>query len=216
MIPLLAIETSGELCSVALLKTEKNFYEVNIAEKNVHSEKLMLAVENLLELSETELKNLKAIAVSVGPGSFTGLRIGMSAAKGLAFGSGLPIVPVKTFHALALEISKYLPVNTVFIIANILNTTEIFFTKFKKKDDFGYDVITDVTVINKSEFEKYRNENEIVFGNYLENNTGIFLPVPSAKFVAEWAYIFGKDLLTYNFDYMEPDYIKKFIPRKGQ
>ncbi len=216
MIPLLAIETTGELCSVAILKSEKIFYEVGIAEKNVHSEKLMPAVENVLELSGLELKNLKAIAVSVGPGSFTGLRIGMSVAKGLAFGSGLPIIPVKTFHARALEISKYLPVNTVFIIANVLNTTELFFTKFKKKENSGYEIITDVTVIDKNDFEKFRDENEIVFGNYLKNNTGIFLPVPSAKFVGEWAYIFGKDLLTYNFDYMEPDYIKKFIPRKKQ
>ncbi len=214
MIPLLAIETSGELCSVAILKSDNIFYEINIAEKNVHSEKLMPAVESILLQSGMKLSDMKAIAVSIGPGSFTGLRIGMSVAKGLAFGAGLPVIPVKTFHALALEISKYLPVGTVFIIANVLNTTELFFTKYKVKENPEFEIITDVTVINKNDFAKMKNENEMVFGNYINNNTGIRLPVPAAKFVGEWAYIFGKDLLTYNFDYLEPDYIKKFIPGK--
>ncbi len=214
MMPILSIETSGELCSVAVLKSENNYYEINLAEKNIHSEKLMPAIDELINFSGISIKEIKAIAVSVGPGSFTGLRIGMSVAKGLAYGAGLPLVPVKTYHALALEISSFLPKDTVFIICNVLNTTELFFSKFKANHS-AYEIIEDVTVIPKTEFDSFVTGEELIFGNYRKSKEPTH-SVPSAKFVGLWSYFFGKDLLTFSFDYLEPDYIKKFIPRKGQ
>ncbi len=214
MIPLLSIETSGELCSVAILKSENNYFEINLSEKNIHSEKLMSAIDDLTNLSGLQISDVKAIALSIGPGSFTGLRIGMSTAKGLAFGAGLPIIPVKTYYAHALEISQYLPAETTFVIANNVNTTELFVSKYKTSEKL-FDVVEDVKIIKKEEFENFIDNKSVVYGNYKKEGK-FFNSGPTAKFVAMWAYFFGKDLLTYNFDYMEPDYIKKFIPRKGK
>ena len=91
-------------------------------EKNIHSEKLLEVVEAVLKKSLVKINEVGSIAVSSGPGSFTGLRIGMSAAKGLAFGANLPIISVPTFEALALKICDIIPDKTEFVICNKVNT----------------------------------------------------------------------------------------------
>ncbi|GBD89878.1 tRNA threonylcarbamoyladenosine biosynthesis protein TsaB [bacterium BMS3Abin04] len=212
MLPLLAIETSGELCSVAVMFNENNFAETNIKQKNIHSEKLMDMVNYTLETATLKINDLNAVAVSTGPGSFTGLRIGMSAAKGIAFGADLQIVPVPTFNALAYEISNFLKAGTSFVVSNIVNTTEIYFSKYLKSVD-GLQTISELRVIKKEELQNYIEDKDLVYGNFTNINNDFSLASPSAKFVAKWAYIFGKDLLTFNFDYMEPNYLKNFVPR---
>ncbi len=127
---ILAIETSNELCSAALVFDQNNFDERNILLKHVHSEKLIPAIDELLNSNKISAKDLTSIAVSIGPGSFTGLRIGLTAAKAIAFASDLPIIPVPTFSALALEISDYIKDNTEFFIINNANIEECYFSKY--------------------------------------------------------------------------------------
>jgi tRNA threonylcarbamoyladenosine biosynthesis protein TsaB len=74
-----------------------------VEEQQVHSEKLAPMIAALLEHHLPEPAQLRAVAISIGPGSFTGLRIGLSAAKGLAYGWGKPLVAVPTLEALALR-----------------------------------------------------------------------------------------------------------------
>ncbi|MFQ6608775.1 MAG: tRNA (adenosine(37)-N6)-threonylcarbamoyltransferase complex dimerization subunit type 1 TsaB [Fidelibacterota bacterium] len=97
---ILAIETATPVCSMALFQQGKL---VDIREKVLHrkhAEKLPLYFEELREIHNLSLKTLDGIAVSIGPGSFTGLRIGLSYAKGLAFSADIPLVPVSTLQAL--------------------------------------------------------------------------------------------------------------------
>ncbi len=103
-------------------------------------------IENVMNSAEIKINDIGAIAVSAGPGSFTGLRIGMSAAKGLAFGASIPIIPVPTFEALSFQICSYLPDNEEFIIANKVNVEEVYFAKFKKIQ-LGYAFIEDLQVL---------------------------------------------------------------------
>ena len=88
----LAVETSGLLCSVAALINEKEFSEVNINQKYIHSDKLIEIIDTTLNSVDLKLNDMKHIAISVGPGSFTGLRVGLSAVKGIALGASLPVV----------------------------------------------------------------------------------------------------------------------------
>ncbi|MFA7422004.1 MAG: tRNA (adenosine(37)-N6)-threonylcarbamoyltransferase complex dimerization subunit type 1 TsaB, partial [Melioribacteraceae bacterium] len=113
LFPILAVETTGEMCSVAIHLDQKNFIELNYLEKHIHSQKLINMVDSVLSQADVKLENIKAIAVSMGPGSFTGLRIGLAAVKGLAFGSSLGIIPVPTFDAYALQISEASPRDNV-------------------------------------------------------------------------------------------------------
>jgi tRNA threonylcarbamoyladenosine biosynthesis protein TsaB len=98
----LALETATIAGSVAILDDKKGLIgEVRVDVKVAHSERLMPSVEWLLNASGLSINDIDAFAVSIGPGSFTGLRIGLSTAKGLAFSTGKPLVPVKTLDAFA-------------------------------------------------------------------------------------------------------------------
>lgn len=107
---LIAIETATLIGSIAIADDEKLISELTLNIKATHSEKLMAAIDHLMELSGLTLNDMDAIAVSIGPGSFTGLRIGLSAAKGLSYGSGKPLIGIPTLDALAsnLSFSRYL------------------------------------------------------------------------------------------------------------
>ncbi|MBZ0183790.1 MAG: tRNA (adenosine(37)-N6)-threonylcarbamoyltransferase complex dimerization subunit type 1 TsaB, partial [Melioribacteraceae bacterium] len=129
-LPILAIETSSRICSVSLYISDNLYSEFSVNQKNIHSEKLFELINQTLESLEYSFDQIKAIAVSIGPGSFTGLRIGVSAAKGLAFGRKIPIIPVPTFEALALQISNYLSKSTEFTICNSVNRDELYKSDF--------------------------------------------------------------------------------------
>ncbi len=212
LFPILAIETSGQLCSVALMLNDKNFVEINFLQKNIHSEKIMEMIDTVIRSAKVEMKQLSRLAISVGPGSFTGLRIGLSAAKGLAFGAGLPIVPVPTFDAWAYQIAEFLPDKTKFNIIVSASIDDVYFATFEKVES-NVKVRKELSLMNKNELSAYIKENEHCLGNFSikerpTNNYG-----PSAAAIARWSYLFGKDLLTFDYDYLEPNYFKKFIAK---
>lgn len=209
--PILSIETSSDLCSVALLNEDQTFFSFDIRQKHVHSEKLILMIGSLLKTADVKLEDTAYIAVSMGPGSFTGLRIGLAAVKGLAFGAGIPICPVPTFDAFAYSISRYLPEKQTFVITRIVNRDELFFARFEKRDD-SYAVLNELQIIKKDELTGYRKENDLLFGNYPAKQKAV--TDTDALSIAKWASVFGERLLTREYDYLEPQYLKNFEGRK--
>jgi tRNA threonylcarbamoyladenosine biosynthesis protein TsaB len=97
----LAIDTSSLVASVALVDDDRLVAEYTINHKKTHSEKLMPVIDRLLEDCETDIADIDAIAVASGPGSFTGLRIGASTAKGLAHALNKPVIGISTLDGLA-------------------------------------------------------------------------------------------------------------------
>lgn len=97
---ILAIDTATEACSVALWNDGETlaYYEVCPRE---HTQRILPMVEQVLSESEITLNSLDALALGHGPGSFTGVRIGISIAQGLAFGAGLPLIGISTLNAMA-------------------------------------------------------------------------------------------------------------------
>lgn len=98
---ILAIETATELCSTALVYNNQVLSACALNEKNIHSEQLMVLINEVLKKASVALQETSAVAVSIGPGSFTGLRIGLSAAKGLALALGCSIIAVPTLDGVA-------------------------------------------------------------------------------------------------------------------
>jgi tRNA threonylcarbamoyladenosine biosynthesis protein TsaB len=98
---ILGIDTTTLSCSVALLQDEKVLAEMTLNIRKTHSERLMPLLDRMLTESGIEREQVGAIAAAAGPGSFTGLRIGVSTARALAQGLGIPAVPVCTLEALA-------------------------------------------------------------------------------------------------------------------
>lgn len=98
---ILGIDTATLSCSVALLQGDTVLAEMTMNIKKTHSERLMPLLDQMLRESGIEREKLEAIAVAAGPGSFTGLRIGVATARALAQGLDIPAVPVSTLQALA-------------------------------------------------------------------------------------------------------------------
>ncbi len=99
--PILALETSTLVSSVALGTVDTLLGEITLQTKKTHSELLMPHIDKLLRMAGIKKTELKAVAVSIGPGSFTGLRIGLATAKTLAYALQIPIVGVPSLAALA-------------------------------------------------------------------------------------------------------------------
>ncbi len=98
---LLHIETATPLCSVALSQNDQLIRAVESETPNAHSSFLSVYINELLEASGIEMHQLSAVSVSNGPGSYTGLRIGLSTAKGICYGLDIPLIVISTLQILA-------------------------------------------------------------------------------------------------------------------
>ena len=97
---IIGIDTSTMAANVAVLEDDKLICEYTINTKKTHSQKLMPMIENILKLSDLDIKEIDAIAICVGPGSFTGLRIGMATAKAMAHVNNIPLIGVNSLEIL--------------------------------------------------------------------------------------------------------------------
>lgn len=104
---ILGIETATPICSVGIAEGDRVLAETSFDVKNLHDRVLAEAIQQLLHWNGVELSQLHAIAISAGPGSFTGLRIGMGVAKGLAFTDDKPILAVNTLLLQAAAAASY-------------------------------------------------------------------------------------------------------------
>lgn len=98
---ILSVDSSAVVASVALMEDGRLLAEYTLNNKNTHSETLLPMIESLLSFFSMEIADVDLFAVSNGPGSFTGVRIGTATVKGLAFASGKPCVGVSTLEAIA-------------------------------------------------------------------------------------------------------------------
>ncbi len=98
---LIGIDSSGLVASVAIMEDDKLVAEYTVNNKKTHSQTLLPMLEEIVQSTGLDLKEVDAIAIAAGPGSFTGLRIGSATAKGLGLALKKPIVPVSTVDALA-------------------------------------------------------------------------------------------------------------------
>ena len=216
IIPLLAIETSEEICSAAIYFSDEKFYTSSINLKHSHSEKLFEIIEVLFNLAGINRNEISAIAVSGGPGSFTGLRIGMAAAKGIATGTGVPLLVVPTFEALAFQLSFQMAEGSEFIIANKVNRSEVYYARFQIKSN-SFIFADDLKILTNEDFIKKINGIK-TFGNaykYIVNNeNNITANYTTAEYIARWAVKFGGNKFSYDYDYFEPVYIKNFVIKK--
>ncbi len=102
----LAVDSSGLVASVALVSDKELVAEYTVNYKKTHSQTLLPMLDEISKMASIDLKDVDAIAISKGPGSFTGLRIGSATVKGLGLVLGTPIIPVPTVDGLAYNLYK--------------------------------------------------------------------------------------------------------------
>ncbi|MEA2105034.1 MAG: tRNA (adenosine(37)-N6)-threonylcarbamoyltransferase complex dimerization subunit type 1 TsaB [Candidatus Cloacimonadota bacterium] len=121
---LLAFDTSTTYGTIAFASEGKIIAENVFSNQKTHSTKLLPAIKELLNDCDVSISKIDAIAVGIGPGSFTGLRIALSTAKGICYGQKIPLIPISTLTSLANNIA-----NPAYQICSVLNAgREQFFT----------------------------------------------------------------------------------------
>lgn len=118
---ILHIETSSRLCSVALSRGDQPLASLDSGVVNDHSATLAPMISQVLEQIGSRVTDLEAIAVSIGPGSYTGLRVGLSTAKGMCFALGCPLISVDTLQSLAWSAMAVEPDNSYNIYVSVLD-----------------------------------------------------------------------------------------------
>ncbi len=131
---ILAIDTSATPVSCAVLQDDRILASYFSHTGLTHSQTLMPMVESVLSTARINVADLDALAVSVGPGSFTGVRIGVSAIKGLAFADDLPCVPVSTLSAMARNVQG-LPFKGLVCCAMDARCQQVYCSLFMQDDD---------------------------------------------------------------------------------
>ena len=100
---ILMIDTSGPACGVAIMADGRLVYEAELTHKQSHSQRVMPMVDAALQMSDMTLEDMDVLGAVVGPGSFTGVRLGVCAAKGMAHAVNRPCVPIHALEALSMN-----------------------------------------------------------------------------------------------------------------
>ncbi|MDW5287346.1 tRNA (adenosine(37)-N6)-threonylcarbamoyltransferase complex dimerization subunit type 1 TsaB [Formosa sp. PL04] len=217
---LLNIETATTNCSVSLSKDGETFALKEDNDKGYsHAERLHVYIKALLDENNIKTSQLDAIAISKGPGSYTGLRIGVSAAKGLCFALDKPLISVSTLEALAYQVKT-----TEGVIVPMLDARrmEVYASVF----DANYKEIREIKaeILDEHSYEFYLEQGKVYFvGNGVEKTktiinhpNAIFVEdkLPSAREMGALADLKYKKSDTEDVAYFEPYYLKDFVALK--
>jgi tRNA threonylcarbamoyladenosine biosynthesis protein TsaB len=214
---ILNIETATKNCSVALAK---NGEVISFREKAgagySHAELLHVYIEDTLAVAGIHFKDLSAIAVSKGPGSYTGLRIGVSAAKGLCFALDIPLIAVDTLQSLAKQVKT-----DAGIIVPMLDARRM--EVYSAVYDHHFNIIREVKaeIINENSFSEFISSPVYFVGDanhkvstLLEKDNFIYLDdvlFPSAKEMCAASYLYYISGTTVDVAQFEPYYLKDFL-----
>ena len=103
-----------------------------------------------------------------------------------------------------------MPKGTSFIIANNANINEIYFAKYRITENL-FEVLKEASLVEKSKLSSLQEDGDLLFGNFTIEKMDFKTSSPTGSAVAKWAYIFGKDLVTFDHDLLEPNYLKNFV-----
>jgi tRNA threonylcarbamoyladenosine biosynthesis protein TsaB len=210
---ILGIETSGLLCSIAWYENDRILLEYNIEKEQVHSTILADLFNSGLNYLDKTVNDISLAAIATGPGSYTGLRIGMSFMKGLCFGNNIPVIGISNFNVLALQ--SIINDGSFFTLINA-NKGRFYYAKFENKTaEFSDTGITEIENANQifSEnagivFDYYSDINEKIepWNKYTWLSRGRF----NASYLCRAAeYRFGKYGAN-DLNDLEPMYLQAF------
>jgi tRNA threonylcarbamoyladenosine biosynthesis protein TsaB len=213
---ILNIETATKNCSVALAKEGKTILCKEIAEEGYsHAERLHVFIEEIIQEAGITFKDLVAVAVSQGPGSYTGLRIGVSAAKGLCYALGIPLIAVDTLKTLASQVNVSNGLIIPMIDARRMEVYSAVFTpNFENTRGILAEIITENSFGDFQETLYFVGDCAEKCKSVLNNDNFVFLEdiiYPSAKEMSLLSFEKFKINDTVDVAYFEPYYLKDFM-----
>ncbi|MCH7525719.1 MAG: tRNA (adenosine(37)-N6)-threonylcarbamoyltransferase complex dimerization subunit type 1 TsaB [Bacteroidetes bacterium] len=219
---ILNIETSTTNCSVSLSKEGETFVLKEDYNNNYsHAERLHIYIDEVLKEVNLKGSNLDAIAISKGPGSYTGLRIGVSAAKGLCYALDIPLISVATLEGLAQQIKIEDGVIVPMLDARRMEVySAVFNSEYMQIRD------TQAQILDTASFNEYLEKGKVYFiGSGVEKTktlithpNAIFVEnkLPSANEMSKLAFDKYKKNDIEDIAYFEPYYLKDFIALKSK
>jgi tRNA threonylcarbamoyladenosine biosynthesis protein TsaB len=219
---ILAVDTSTEYCSVALLRDEELLEEINDKTPYSHNKKLFKNIDTILKKHTIDINDIELLAIGSGPGSFTGLRVGMSAMKGLSLASKIKLLPVRSIDAVGLaglvELEGFAGLEKFqdkMITVLLDGKQKDMFIADYKLESGKIKTISEIAVKGYDELEKLEN---ISVGNISKNIIKIkdyydeFFP--RAYYIGKIAYQY-RDKEIKDFE-IEPQYYKNFKINKSK
>ena len=215
---ILSIDTATEFASVCLTDDEKVLaLEENFEQKN-HASFLQPAIQKIFSSATIEMKNIDAIAVTIGPGSYTGLRVGLASAKGLCYALNKPLITINTLQAMALSsIEEYKDESFFHCPLIDARRMEVFTALYNYQLK---EIISPTAfIVDENFLEKELSSNKIVFsgsGNkklkgIIKTTNAIFTDkVYNATHVSQLAFELFKQKKLADVAYCEPLYLKEF------
>lgn len=223
---ILYIETATDVCSVALSRGAEVIGLKEEAGGNNHAKHLLPFVDEVLKQGGCTVSDLNGVAVSVGPGSYTGLRIGVSTAKGIAYTAGIPVMAVGTLESIAQGAREsWTDASTEPLqIVPMLDARrmEVFTTRY----DFDMKSLEEISakIVDENTFAELLSEHKVLFcGNGMPKCREILSANPNAFFVE--VPVSAKNMLPAalrkwqnndfeNVAYFEPFYLKEYVAAK--
>ena len=216
---ILNIETATKNCSVALAKDGKTLLCKEIAEEGYsHAERLHVFIEEIINEAGIGMKDLVAVAVSQGPGSYTGLRIGVSSAKGFCYAMNIPMIAVDTLQLLAKQIQIEDGIIIPMIDARRMEVFTAFYDKNHNQirntlseiiDETSYQEITETIHLVGDGTEKFKNT--LIDTKFVFHSDVVF---PSANQMSQLSFDKYQKRDFVDVAYFEPYYLKDFVLSK--
>jgi len=214
---ILNIETASKNCSVSISENGDIIALKEINEGGyTHAENLHPFIEEVLKISNLKINNIDAVAVSKGPGSYTGLRIGVSAAKGICFAIDKPLISIDTLKVLALQLN----IENGYIIPMLdARRLEVYSSIF---DEYHQEIRkTEAEILNEDSFINYLNSEKVYFLGDGSEKFKSMISHPNAIFIdnkfpsANKMGILSEEKFQKNefenLAYFEPFYLKDFV-----
>jgi tRNA threonylcarbamoyladenosine biosynthesis protein TsaB len=223
---ILALETSTSICSVALFHDQRLLGLSELQIEKSHASHSTVLIDQILKNCNKTINDISAIAISGGPGSYTGLRIGASIAKGLCFALNIPLIEVSTLHALAYAHIQITPNAENFLFCPMFDARRMEVYTCIVNNLLQEQFPTSSVVLSPSTFEDYANKQSIVFFGSgankfqpLINNYSYFKFVNSLTVSAKSIGILAdrkfKNQQFENVAYYEPFYLKEVYITSG-
>ncbi|UII21972.1 tRNA (adenosine(37)-N6)-threonylcarbamoyltransferase complex dimerization subunit type 1 TsaB [Fulvivirga ligni] len=215
---ILSIETATPICSVAVYNNNELLGSQTLYMEKSHSGMLTPVIDTLIKQCGFNMSDLDAVAVSGGPGSYTGLRIGVSTAKGICFSLDIPLISVNTLQAMAVGMQKYNTQNA--LLCPMLDARRMEVYSMVVDENLMELESTRPVVVDELSYTYFLNDREIIFfgngaGKCREvithpNAKFIELPVMNAENVGVIANVKFSEQEFENVAYYEPYYLKEF------
>jgi len=223
MARILSIETSSYVCSVALAKEGKTIAIKESKEDKSHATLLTKFIEEILQENSFSVNDLDAVAVSKGPGSYTGLRIGVSTAKGICFGADIPLISVCSLQSMANGVlNENSSLNNSILLCPMIDARRMEVYTAIYDTDLNEKMKITASIIDENSFKEELKENEVLFfGNgaqkcksHIDSINAFFIDHfdPSARYMIQLAEEAFSNSNFENTAYFEPFYLKDFIP----